>query len=109
MISALSGLGLDRTQVVLVADPAATGNVLVTAVGDFGSLSLRLENRPLTNQILEMTALSLVKARRGHRRAAAAVTARNRDAKTPAREDRRQLPVGSAQIVMRWETFLTTM
>lgn len=64
VISALSGLGLDRTQVVLVADPAATGNVHeVTAVGDFGSLSLRLENRPLkaNPKSSEMTALSLVK------------------------------------------------
>lgn len=64
VISALSGLGLDRTQVVLVADPAATGNIHeITAVGDFGSLSLRLENRSLkaNPKSSEMTALSLAK------------------------------------------------
>ncbi|WP_378942133.1 aspartate dehydrogenase [Mesorhizobium sp. ANAO-SY3R2] len=64
IISALSGIGLDRTRVALVADPAATLNVHeVHASGAFGKLSLKLENEALkTNpKSSEMTALSLVR------------------------------------------------
>lgn len=63
-ISALAGLGLDQTEVALVADPAATRNLhRVTAEGDFGRMQITLENRPLaTNpKSSEMTALSLVR------------------------------------------------
>lgn len=64
VISALSGIGLDRTRVVLVADPSAARNVHeVRASGAFGKLELRLENEALkTNpKSSEMTALSLVR------------------------------------------------
>ncbi|WP_395447234.1 aspartate dehydrogenase [Aminobacter sp. UC22_36] len=64
VISALSGIGLDRTRVVLVADPAASRNIHeISATGAFGKLDLRLENEPLkTNpKSSEMTALSLVR------------------------------------------------
>ena len=64
VISALSGIGLDKTRVVLVADPAAGRNAhRVEASGAFGRLDLTLENEPLaTNpKSSEMTALSLVR------------------------------------------------
>lgn len=64
VISALSGIGLDRTRIVLVADPAAMRNVHeVSASGAFGRLDLRLENEALKNnpKSSEMTALSLVR------------------------------------------------
>ena len=45
---ALAGLGLDRTRVRLIADPAAGGNLHeIDAEGGFGQLALRLRNRPL--------------------------------------------------------------
>lgn len=64
VISALAGIGLDRTTLALTADPTATLNShRITAIGDFGTLTLTLENRPLaTNpKSSEMTALSLVR------------------------------------------------
>lgn len=64
VITALSGIGLDLTGVVLVADPAADRNCHeVCASGAFGKLVLRLENEPMkTNpKTSEMTALSLVR------------------------------------------------
>jgi aspartate dehydrogenase len=64
VISALAGIGLDRTTIALVADPAAAVNShSVTAEGDFGRMAIRLDNRPLaTNpKSSEMTALSLVR------------------------------------------------
>jgi aspartate dehydrogenase len=64
VISALAGVGLDRTTVALVADPDATMNGhSIAAEGDFGRLSMVLENQPLaTNpKSSEMTALSLVR------------------------------------------------
>ncbi|QOF72117.1 aspartate dehydrogenase [Aminobacter sp. SR38] len=64
VISALSGIGLDRTRLVLVADPSAARNIHeISAAGAFGTLDLRLENEPLrTNpKSSEMTALSLVR------------------------------------------------
>lgn len=62
VISALAGLGLDRTIVALTADPGATLNRhVLRARGDFGVMTITLENRPLaTNpKSSEMTALSL--------------------------------------------------
>jgi len=64
VISALAGLGLDRTQVRLVADPAAVRNGhSLHAEGDFGVMDMKIENRPLaTNpKSSEMTALNLVR------------------------------------------------
>ncbi|GAA2824130.1 aspartate dehydrogenase [Aminobacter aminovorans] len=64
VISALSGIGLDRTRVVLAADPSASRNIHeISAAGAFGTLELRLENEALkTNpKSSEMTALSLVR------------------------------------------------
>ncbi|CAM5763235.1 aspartate dehydrogenase [Bosea minatitlanensis] len=64
VISALAGIGLDRTRVELVADPAAGGNGHQLSVrGAFGKLDLAIENRPLaTNpKSSEMTALGLVR------------------------------------------------
>jgi len=64
VISALAGIGLDHTTVALTADPMAMLNShRITATGDFGTLTLTLENRPLaTNpKSSEMTALSLVR------------------------------------------------
>lgn len=63
-ITALYGIGMDKTRVVLVADPAATRNGhQVTAEGAFGRLVLKLENEPLkTNpKSSEMTALSIAR------------------------------------------------
>lgn len=64
VITALSGIGLDRTRIALAADPAATRNIHeVSASGAFGKLELRLENEALrTNpKSSEMTALSMVR------------------------------------------------
>jgi aspartate dehydrogenase len=64
VISALSGIGLDRTRVVLVADPSASRNIHeISAAGAFGTLELRLENEALktNSKSSEMTALSLVR------------------------------------------------
>ncbi|MBY3422510.1 aspartate dehydrogenase [Rhizobium laguerreae] len=63
-ITALSGIGLDRTHVELVADPDASGNRHELVVrGDFGKLSVSIENRPLAAnpKSSEMAALSLVR------------------------------------------------
>lgn len=64
VITALAGIGLDRTRVELVADPAAGGNGhQLSARGAFGKLDIVIENRPLaTNpKSSEMTALGLVR------------------------------------------------
>lgn len=64
VISALAGIGLDRTTIALVADPGTQLNShTVSAEGDFGRMEIRLDNRPLaTNpKSSEMTALSLVR------------------------------------------------
>lgn len=64
VISALAGIGLDRTRVELVADPGAQRNRHeLTARGDFGNLSVSIENRPLAAnpKSSDMAALSLVR------------------------------------------------
>lgn len=64
VISALAGIGLDRTRVELVADPGVTDNIhILNASGAFGRLETRIENRPLaTNpKSSEMAALGLVR------------------------------------------------
>lgn len=61
---ALAGAGPDDSRVALVADPAAVRNThRVTASGDFGTLAVQLENRPLAAnpRSSELTALSLVR------------------------------------------------
>lgn len=65
VISALAGIGLDRTRVELVADPDTTTNShRLSASGAFGRLSVAIENRPLAGnpKSSEMAALSLVRA-----------------------------------------------
>lgn len=64
VVTSLAGIGLDRTQVELVADPAVTLNGHhITATGGFGRMSMSLQNNPLaTNpKSSELTALSLVR------------------------------------------------
>ena len=64
VVTALAGIGLDRTKVILVADPAATRNShRLQARGRFGLLDVAIENQPLaTNpKSSEMTALALLR------------------------------------------------
>lgn len=64
VITALAGLGLERTRIALVADPGAARNAhRITATGDFGTLHMAMENRPLAGnpKSSELTALSLVR------------------------------------------------
>lgn len=63
-ITALAGIGLDRTRVELVADPGLSRNChRLTARGDFGLLTVAIENSPLAGnpKSSEMAALSLVR------------------------------------------------
>ena len=63
-ITALAGIGFDRTKVVLVADPLAQRNShRLQVTGDFGTFDVTIENRPLaTNpKSSELTALGLVR------------------------------------------------
>jgi predicted dinucleotide-utilizing enzyme len=62
--ASLAGIGLERTHVELVADPAAGGNGhQLSASGAFGKLDIAIENRPLAAnpKSSEMTALGLVR------------------------------------------------
>lgn len=64
VVTSLAGIGLDRTRVELVADPAAHLNGhTIAAEGAFGRMTITLENNPLaTNpKSSELTALSLVR------------------------------------------------
>ncbi|CAH0342426.1 aspartate dehydrogenase [Rhizobium sp. CECT 9324] len=64
VITSLAGIGLERTRITLVADPAAMLNAHeIRAEGDFGTLDIRLQNRPLANnpKSSEMTALNIVR------------------------------------------------
>jgi aspartate dehydrogenase len=64
VVTALAGVGLDRTRVEMVADPSVRINGhRITARGAFGRLEILLENNPLaTNpKSSELTALSLVR------------------------------------------------
>lgn len=62
---ALAGLGFERTEVKLIADPAAPGNVhRVEAEGAFGRTEILIEGRPLPDnpKTSMLAALSLVRA-----------------------------------------------
>jgi aspartate dehydrogenase len=64
VVTALAGVGLDKTRVEMVADPAVRINGhRIVARGAFGRLEIVLENNPLaTNpKSSELTALSLVR------------------------------------------------
>jgi aspartate dehydrogenase len=64
VVTSLAGIGLDRTRVELIADPASTINShRIIANGAFGRMDITLENKPLaTNpKSSELTALSLVR------------------------------------------------
>jgi aspartate dehydrogenase len=64
VVTSLAGIGLDRTRVQLVVDPAARINQhRITVRGAFGELEIVLRNNPLaTNpKSSELTALSLVR------------------------------------------------
>jgi aspartate dehydrogenase len=72
VVTALAGVGLDRTEVRLVADPAARLNSHeISAAGAFGNMVIRLTNQPLaTNpRSSELTALSLAQLVRNRCRA----------------------------------------
>ena len=62
--TSLAGIGMERTRVRLVADPKAVENMhCIHATGAFGTLEIRLQNRPLASnpKSSEMTALNLVR------------------------------------------------
>lgn len=64
VVTSLAGIGLDKTRVELIADPAARLNGhTIAAEGAFGHMTITLENNPLaTNpKSSELTALSLVR------------------------------------------------
>jgi aspartate dehydrogenase len=64
VVTALAGVGLDKTRIEMVADPAVRINGhRITARGAFGRLEILLENNPLaTNpKSSELTALNLVR------------------------------------------------
>lgn len=64
VISSLAAMGLDRTRIALVADPGARHNThKIVAEGDFGRMTVEIENHPLPDnpKSSAMTALNLVR------------------------------------------------
>jgi len=62
---ALAGIGFEKTQVKLVADPTADGNIHhIAAAGGFGSFTVEMRGKPLPENPKSSTlaALSLVRA-----------------------------------------------
>ena len=63
IIISLSGIGVEKTSVKIIADPAVTKNIhTLKAEGDFGKLELTLENNPSPNnpKTSYLTALSIL-------------------------------------------------
>jgi len=68
---ALAGLGFDRTQACLIADPGLETNIHeIEAEGDFGRLTFRIEGRGLPDnpKSSALTAMSLIRAVSDRRR-----------------------------------------
>lgn len=64
VISSLAAMGLDDTRIALVADPQARHNThRIEASGDFGRMTVEIENHPLPDnpKSSAMTALNLVR------------------------------------------------
>jgi len=63
----LAGIGLDRTEVVMIADPAVTRNIhIVTAEGAFGTLRFEIANVPSETNARtgKLVAMSIIHALR---------------------------------------------
>lgn len=64
LVVALAGVGPESSQVALIADPGAPGNIHeITASGEFGQMTLRFQNKALAEnpKSSAMTALGLVR------------------------------------------------
>lgn len=71
---ALAGIGFDRTQVTLIADPTVSANIHeVQAMGSFGSFSFRIEGRALPDNP-KSSALAAMSAVAAARRMTAPIT-----------------------------------